>query len=266
MINVLHESNWVHRDISLNNVLLDADGHARLIDFEFAKKSGNEDIPETPIVCDVSRLLLFSNLTGCCQGTPAFMAIEVHKRRYSFRPNKLLERLKEMRKKAAVRSATEATALAGTDGVSSFRDDPGLAPPPYPPFCYRPLHDWESLWWLIALLLFQWDAKGEPEDVSDAAEAKRRYVRKDTYTRIFGDSYDRTRVIADDGFFYWMLDSLRPRTQQAGLVLEELRKQLVARYTASEQDWDSSTKPAFDGLQDDFAKALQDVCAVLTAA
>ena len=42
----MHESGWVHRDISLNNVLVDGEGHARSTDFEFAKRVGDEGVPE----------------------------------------------------------------------------------------------------------------------------------------------------------------------------------------------------------------------------
>ena len=46
VMKALHERRWVHRDVSLNNILIDADGHARLTDLEFAKKVGDEGIPE----------------------------------------------------------------------------------------------------------------------------------------------------------------------------------------------------------------------------
>lgn len=43
---VLHEHGWIHRDLSRGNVLVDREGHARLIDFEFAKKCASLDDPE----------------------------------------------------------------------------------------------------------------------------------------------------------------------------------------------------------------------------
>ena len=59
VMKALHERRWVHRDVSLNNILIDADGHARLTDLEFAKKVGDEDIPE------FARVGRFFTLTDC---------------------------------------------------------------------------------------------------------------------------------------------------------------------------------------------------------
>ena len=38
----MHENSWVHRDLSVGNVLLDKDGVGRLIDLEYAKQQDNE--------------------------------------------------------------------------------------------------------------------------------------------------------------------------------------------------------------------------------
>ena len=47
---ILHRNGWVHRDISYGNIMLDERGHTRLIDFEFAKKIRDLDVPEFRVV------------------------------------------------------------------------------------------------------------------------------------------------------------------------------------------------------------------------
>ena len=42
MLRLVHKNGWVHHDISFGNILIDADGHARLTDFEFAVKFAEE--------------------------------------------------------------------------------------------------------------------------------------------------------------------------------------------------------------------------------
>ena len=41
----------MHRDLSYGNILVDAQGRARLIDFEFAKLCAHKDEPEFRVVC-----------------------------------------------------------------------------------------------------------------------------------------------------------------------------------------------------------------------
>ena len=38
----MHVAGWVHRDVSIANILLDAEGPFRLADLEYAKKIGEE--------------------------------------------------------------------------------------------------------------------------------------------------------------------------------------------------------------------------------
>ncbi len=49
----LHKAGWVHGDIKPTNVLVDASGHARLIDFELARQKGSlhDEIAGTPAWC-----------------------------------------------------------------------------------------------------------------------------------------------------------------------------------------------------------------------
>ena len=54
VLRILHENQWVHRDISFNNILLDGEGHARLTDLEFAKRSADKTSPEFALVCPLA--------------------------------------------------------------------------------------------------------------------------------------------------------------------------------------------------------------------
>ena len=78
------------------------------------------------------------------------MAVEVFSQDYAFRPSSFLAHLQEKLAKleAAKQAGNAKSALARRnedDIPSDFSDDEGLTPSPYPPFCYRPLHDLESL-------------------------------------------------------------------------------------------------------------------------
>ena len=42
-LQILHRCDWVHRDLSIANILLDDGGGGRLVDFEYAKTKDNEE-------------------------------------------------------------------------------------------------------------------------------------------------------------------------------------------------------------------------------
>lgn len=48
-LDIMHRAGWVHHDISSGNVLIDANGHARLADMEYARPL-NSHLRETRIV------------------------------------------------------------------------------------------------------------------------------------------------------------------------------------------------------------------------
>ena len=193
------------------------------------------------------------------------MSVEVISQGHIFRPKRVLARIQEilaedLAKKAA-KASTDGPNPDGDDadvddGESNLSEDLDPISSLYPPFCFRSLHDLESLWWLIVFLLIRWDADQEPQGQPDAKEEKRRVDLEDKCTLMFSDSFDHMRTIKDDGYFYTLLVLLSLRMQRAGLVLEELREQLVSRYTESEEYPDSLAKPVTEGLYDAFAKTF----------
>ncbi len=51
----MHTAGWVHRDVSIGNILIDETGHGRLVDLEYAKRMGDDSIPESRVVSSFYR-------------------------------------------------------------------------------------------------------------------------------------------------------------------------------------------------------------------
>lgn len=45
----MHQSGWIHHDVSTGNVLIDAEGNFRLADMEYARRI-DSDIPDNRVV------------------------------------------------------------------------------------------------------------------------------------------------------------------------------------------------------------------------
>lgn len=52
---MLHELGWVHRNINIGNIIVDAEDGPPLVDFEYAKRISDED--DSEIVCSLLYLL-----------------------------------------------------------------------------------------------------------------------------------------------------------------------------------------------------------------
>ncbi|KAJ4477465.1 hypothetical protein J3R30DRAFT_3486197 [Lentinula aciculospora] len=133
----IHESNWVHRDISGGNVYwydckaagLEGENRGLLGDVEFAKAR----IP--------------SSIHEVRTGTFNFMASEVIAGHYLFPP---------------------ASTLESVDDLTHFLMTNSDV---LPPFTFNPLHDMESVWWILVYLLYFNDDK---QNVADAELATAR--------------------------------------------------------------------------------------------
>lgn len=52
----MHNAGWIHCDISTGNILIDAEGHAKLVDMEYAQNM-NDPQPDHRVVCCFSILI-----------------------------------------------------------------------------------------------------------------------------------------------------------------------------------------------------------------
>ena len=56
----MHSHGWVHRDLSYGNIIVDQEGKVRLIDFEYAKRYADKEVPEFRVV-----RFLFASHVSC---------------------------------------------------------------------------------------------------------------------------------------------------------------------------------------------------------
>ncbi|KAH7904218.1 hypothetical protein BJ138DRAFT_1019438, partial [Hygrophoropsis aurantiaca] len=119
---ILHNVGWVHRDVSIGNVLY-FNGRVKLSDLEYAKKMGTDSGHEV------------------CTGTVNFMACEIEGQRYLFYKTDA-----ELKEKYVPAEA------AGLD----------ITCPSRPEFSFNPLHDLEALCWIAVWILFYHIDKDNP--------------------------------------------------------------------------------------------------------
>ncbi|KAJ3793702.1 hypothetical protein GGU11DRAFT_748665 [Lentinula aff. detonsa] len=142
---ILHKAGWVHRDISGGNIYWYEERQTGLIgDFEYARASTDQDRHDVRT------------------GTPFFMAAEALAQKYQFKARQLLNI-------AEIEDAP--------DFGSTWADNQPVLNITYPtpsledvvPFYHNPLHDLESVWWIIIYVLFFND---DAESLSPAPEAR----------------------------------------------------------------------------------------------
>ncbi|KAG6370313.1 hypothetical protein JVT61DRAFT_12266 [Boletus reticuloceps] len=126
----VHLGGWVHRDVSVSNVLWvedkDKPGHftGKLADFEYAKEIVSDDSHEVRT------------------GTMHFMAIEVELQRYNYLPP------------AQFSLESAVTAVKLFSGLRSA-------------FRMNPLHDLESIWWDLTWIMFYHTDKNSPTEKAE---------------------------------------------------------------------------------------------------
>ncbi|KAI0916492.1 hypothetical protein AcV5_002972 [Taiwanofungus camphoratus] len=219
-LQLMHNSGWVHRDISVGNILVDKDGNGRLGDLEYAQKMGQPSSPE------------------CCMGTAGFIAAEVSLQDYLS--------IREPTNHASSSSDEDETdtSSAGNGDKNNIRSI--LTAPrkrrvrkidanewPHWEFRYNPLHDLESVWWVAVYFLFKRKMvrdSGEDPVYKEQLEVQRRYANK-----LFYDKTERFRVMTCANIFSDKLHCLNSLAWKFGQVLENLRQRLARCYCEAEQ-------------------------------
>ncbi|KAJ3558270.1 hypothetical protein NM688_g1023 [Phlebia brevispora] len=231
VLQVMHSSGWVHRDVSKRNILLRGDGLAILSDFEYAKRVNDGD--EMRI------------------GTAKFMAVEVDRQRYplQLRPDNAI--LPQVREKYPEKCAA---------AEKKFAEDPTLLGQNPSGFRYNALHDLESLWWIAAYYLIM-------KEVVDCSAPVETGPSEEEGTDPFVASHAQ-KVFATDIFitrelrrFCFTLASIFAETVHEVIPerlwkiaqkLEDLREELMCRYYAEELDCESIDSTSADGLHEIF--------------
>ncbi|KAJ3529562.1 hypothetical protein NM688_g7838 [Phlebia brevispora] len=284
-LKLLHEAGWIHRDVSLNNIMLDATGHARLVDLEYAKRMDDESIPDMKL------------------GTEPFISAEVAKQAYycimpPSPPSRVSSDADLSPRSRFIRFAEKANLPisplpSGSD--SSFDEEhmiafaarkrqkqllmrenelPAQRPKPPSPsrdvetptakrsisplvvrvarnFRYNPLHDLESLFWIAAYFLFK--TTGADMGVDEIER------QQEAASALLYDHYQHSDAIRLDGVFEQALYSLDSDVQKVGLVLEEWRAQLATAFYAAEKDRSSITSSVGAELYETLAKTLREM-------
>ena len=254
----------MHRDLSCGNVLVDAHGRTRLIDFEFAKMYANTDEPEFRVVGPLF-IFCFAQRSHVGQGPSSFMAVEVDGQDYYFEPG-------SSPPANIVKLLCKQFPLLDGDDVSGDETDATLlAHEPIrrslASFFYNPLHDLESLWLLTGYFTFEFSGKLSKTHAPQEAKGKlRRMDLRCLPMALFEDDHVRFKAMTHTGQFaeyaYLLPEHLRP----AGAALEKFRRELVARYQKTEESEETVTHPAFDGLHEVLAETMRTIADVFAEA
>ncbi|KAI0085147.1 hypothetical protein BDY19DRAFT_1059765 [Irpex rosettiformis] len=194
-LNVIHQCGWVHRDISSGNILVVPGDIAKVGDLEYAKKMSDKTSHSER------------------SGTAFFMSIEAGMNDYQFVPRRTKPPVKQDRRRPKPSSTpnTDNTHSVGADTLSPFR--------------YNPLHDLESLWWVLVYLLLRRKAVIEGDTVGRCKEQAEFYDQLFTGTAIY-----RQRAFQIESIFQQGKTKLHPRLTPIADTLEWARDLLVIQY------------------------------------
>ncbi|KAJ3768089.1 hypothetical protein FB446DRAFT_612733, partial [Lentinula raphanica] len=200
---IIYLAGWVHRDISGGNVYWFSHAKTGLLgDFEYAVKRSEERHHDVRT------------------GTPFFMAAETMRNVYLYLPDN--------NKKAPPKSLL--------DPLNPAEEEEDAAPIPVAeseyPFSYNPLHDLESIWWIIVYVLFFND-----DESSHSLEPD---IRQEQMEKLFHgqlDITDRQPFLKELSIGYikvlkkWLAPTLYPALD----LLVPLASDLITAYTNSEE-------------------------------
>lgn len=194
------------------------------------------------------------------------MAVEVDDESHIFRPRDLLS--PRWQKRLDRRTKVDADELLDLDKVSVESSEESLSKSTdssRPQFNYNPLHDLESLWWLVTYYVLEWAKKDTPQHPTDPRERKRIAEQHALAARLFDQYADRRKAIRESGEFASSLRSLPGTVRRAGEALEQWRLQLVACYINSERDTEAVLNTDFVGLHDSFIATMNAIVQLINS-
>ncbi|KAJ3774291.1 hypothetical protein FB446DRAFT_729523 [Lentinula raphanica] len=198
---IMYLAGWVHRDISGGNVYWFEHGQMGLLgDFEYAVRNTDERRHDVRT------------------GTPFFMAAETIGDSYIYAKSKNELRVGKVFFKLEEKQETEFPVV----------DDPKSALA----FSYNPLHDLESIWWILVYVLFFNDAEFSR---SRNAESRQEKMEKLFHGRL--DVTDRQPFLrnVNDGAIADLQECLSPSFHPALNLLVKLASTLVGAYENAEK-------------------------------
>ncbi|KAF7790439.1 hypothetical protein EIP86_001394 [Pleurotus ostreatoroseus] len=213
----LHQGGWIHRDISVGNILVVGE-RGTLIDMEYATKMAQG--PE------------------CRIGTRGFVPVEVEDQAYLLRwavpspkgPKKVRRPIPSREEVVRRLWPTEGEELPEREIIV-----PELSPEP--PFRYNTLHDLESLWWVAVYFLIKRrvvdETQGPPSPEDLAALAPQCQLA----SQLFDNSgHERLGTLTVDGIFANHRRVLHPSVHRVAIILDQLRQGLCSAYITQEAD------------------------------
>ncbi|KAJ3724787.1 hypothetical protein C8R42DRAFT_662645 [Lentinula raphanica] len=223
-LRILHLVGWIHRDISGGNIYWFADGKIGLLgDFEYATH------------------LKEPRRHNVRTGTPFFMAAETLANGYLFtgvRPD---------------RNADEGKQKDDDDDDDDFipfepqidTETPVVSgKTSHPSFSHNPLHDLESIWWILVYILFFNDDACKPSENS-----KTRQERMDELFHGTLEIARRLLFLTQSAHLDEAKGYLSPSFAPAIEVLKELALLLTAAYYTSEQQYNTTQKIDDEGFK-----------------
>ncbi|KAJ3711806.1 hypothetical protein C8R42DRAFT_688643 [Lentinula raphanica] len=226
-LRILHLVGWIHRDISGGNIYWFADGKIGLLgDFEYATH------------------LKEPRRHNVRTGTPFFMAAETLANGYLF---------------TGVRPDRNADEGKQKDDDDDDDDDDDFIPfepqidtetpvvsgkTSHPSFSHNPLHDLESIWWILVYILFFNDDACKPSENS-----KTRQERMDELFHGTLEIARRLLFLTQSAHLDEAKGYLSPSFAPAIEVLKELALLLTAAYYTSEQQYNTTQKIDDEGFK-----------------
>ncbi|KAI0084508.1 hypothetical protein BDY19DRAFT_1060215 [Irpex rosettiformis] len=212
---VMHKSGWVHRDISSGNILV-VDGVVKISDLEYAKKMSD------------------STSHSERSGTALFMSVEAQFHAYKFLGGGKAEEdgtaqdIMSQYEQYCELLVSDDDALLD-DNAQSWVTSSSTSSDNSPIFRYNPLHDIESVWWLLVYLLLY----RPPSIKSDTSS--RVSSQSSFYRPFFSTGDTRRAAFAEEGVFTKHEKELHPALRPISKTLNEIRVLLFDRYVEVEQ-------------------------------